>query len=182
MNSGTVSNYKMRHSMNKEFALLTTQKKIQYIVDEEFTPSLRSTEQKWMVLINPEKNSEKLLQSINEMASMKGIPWYAVFIQYKYLSGRDNLKLLHHNFVLADELGAEMIFHFDYRIMKNIIRLAEVKNITHLAAPKSLTNRIRMLLSGKVIVKNLNKLHNKIDFFTLRENDGSQSRFSDKIY
>lgn len=100
---------------------------------------------KIMIIINSLNEYEKWISIGRDLAAQNNSGFIVINKTSKINQTIEELDFIYQSIKLSDKYGAEKVFNIDVSLMKTIIHLAEIENVSYLLFPKSLKFRLLTL-------------------------------------
>lgn len=123
--------------------------------------------QRLMVAIGPSPFSANLIRWTRRLAYSLESTWIAVYVETNQKISEENKNTLTDNFILAKELGAEVITTQDTDIISALVRVAKENNVTQIIIGKTRDSNSINIFSRKNFTKELLRRSGDIDVYVV---------------
>ena len=159
----------------REIALRLTAEKVEHDLHGLLSKGRGwTTREKLLVAISSSPYSEQLLRQTRKRAFELDAPWIAVYVDTgKILSEQDQERLRRH-FILAQNLGAEIVTTYDNDIARGLQRIAKQKNATQIVIGRPPIKKITSCFS-KTYFEKLEEENKDLDILVIRQDKFSRT-------
>lgn len=140
-------------------------------------PGPWSATERLMVSIGPSPLSSRLVRTTRRMAERRHAEWIAIYVEtprHYQLPAADRDRVAN-TLRLAEELGGQAVTVPGGDVATELIRYAQIHNVTEIVVGKSLRSRLFELLNGS-IVKDLIRNSGDVDIYVIAANREESSR------
>lgn len=125
----------------REIALRFTAEKVDHDLHGILQGKGWKNRERVMVAISPSPSSEELIRSARRVAFRMDAPWIVVYVDRGIKLNNEDQTRLNKHFILARELGADVITTQDLDVFTALQRLAKQKDITRIIIGRSAENK-----------------------------------------
>lgn len=127
------------------------------------------TREKFLVAINHNLRSQKLIRTTRRLATQANSPWIAVYVNTGKVLSKEDDEQLAKNLLLTRGLGAEIVTIYDPDIAEGIKRVAYQRGVTQIILGRRPRNLITSLFQGPSLLDKLAEECKDIDLHVLRQ-------------
>ena len=127
------------------------------------------TREKFLVAINHNIQSQKLIRTTRRLATQANSPWIAVYVNTGKILGKEDEEQLAKNLILTRGLGAEIVTIYDPEKAQGIKRVAYQRGVTQIILGRTPKNLISSLFQGPSLLDKLAEECKDIDLHVIRQ-------------